>query len=152
MKDILKVEHTIISLTLTLVKEAAMIHQKAFQHDTIGGAGGWNRATIASAIKHHHGMAVLWKNSLAGFVVWQRLASDQHEILTLAIDPSYQRQGMATALIHAATPIAGELLLEVAANNTPAIQLYKKLGFTERGSRPKYYPGDVDALIMASVV
>ena len=39
------------------------------------------------------------------------------------------------------------IFLEVAADNTPAQNLYKNNGYTEIGIRPKYYDG-IDAIMM----
>ena len=44
------------------------------------------------------------------------------------------------------------VMLEVRPSNTPAVNLYRKLGFNEIGVRPNYYPADhgrEDALILA---
>ena len=40
------------------------------------------------------------------------------------------------------------LLLEVRADNAPALALYDRAGFTRLTTRRRYYPGDVDAHVM----
>jgi len=80
---------------------------------------------------------------LDGFIIL-RHANDQAEILTLAIDPSMRRQGLARDLLDIAETELAELgidtlFLEVAEDNDPAIVFYKKSGFDPIGKRPAYY-------------
>lgn len=62
-------------------------------------------------------------------------------ILYIAIHPDYQGQGLAKILLHYLIKQAQQvqshqqLFLVVAANNVPAYKLYKKIGFTERGTK-----------------
>ena len=88
-----------------------------------------------------------------GFIVLQSLP-DGAEILTLAVAPAAQRQGVARSLIaHAQSRLgAARLWLEVAEDNAPARALYAAYGFRQSGRRSKYYKraGNfaVDALLM----
>jgi ribosomal-protein-alanine N-acetyltransferase len=76
-----------------------------------------------------------------------RQAADEAEVLTLAVRPAARRRGVAgalmeTGLVLLATGGARRILLEVAAENAPAIALYIGLGFTQAGERRDYYgPG-----------
>ena len=91
----------------------------------------------------------------AGFILCRAVAGEA-EILTLAVDPAFRRRGLAAALVEAAALLAargaGELFLEVAADNEAAIALYAGRGFALVGRRPGYYarPGGAaaDALVM----
>ena len=68
--------------------------------------------------------------------------------------PSAQRAGIGRALCCAVldwcrSNRATEVVLEVRAGSAGAIALYAGLGFTQAGSRPRYYRDpDEDALIM----
>lgn len=93
---------------------------------------------------------------IAGFILF-RTASDESEILTLAVAPEARRAGMGRALVtqagqQAAGAGAARLFLEVGANNAAARALYAGLGFTLAGQRKGYYrtPGTPpeDALIL----
>lgn len=95
---------------------------------------------------------------ILSFVLFQR-ALEEAEMLTLATAPDFQKQGHARALLKAAFTHLTErgvdrCLLEVAADNRPAITLYKTLGFTEDGRRKAYYKRTnaepVDAILMSS--
>lgn len=82
-------------------------------------------------------------DAVLGFVIL-RLAADEAEILTLAVDEAARRQGIGRRLMEAAaaTALAGgaaTLFLEVAEDNPAAIALYGKLGFSTVGRRPGYY-------------
>ena len=80
---------------------------------------------------------------LAGFLIEQCL-SEVAEILTLGVAPAMRRQGVAGALLRAATARfvaigAERIVLEVAADNQAGIALYQSLGFARQGTRPGYY-------------
>jgi ribosomal protein S18 acetylase RimI-like enzyme len=79
---------------------------------------------------------------------------DSLEILTLAVEPSFARRGIATLLLtHITEQARKPCFLEVAMTNTPAYCLYKKCGFAEVNRRKKYYFAplcgqSVDAIVM----
>jgi [ribosomal protein S18]-alanine N-acetyltransferase len=78
-----------------------------------------------------------------GFAL-SRLAGDECELLSLAVDPHHRRAGLGRLLLAAsiATATAAEsraLFLEVAEDNAPARALYESHGFTAVGRRPDYY-------------
>lgn len=88
-----------------------------------------------------------------GGMVLARVAGDEAEILTLAVEPRARRQGVATALLarilaEAARRGAGAMLLEVSVGNAAARALYRRAGFVGIGRRPGYYPDGSDALIL----
>ncbi len=69
---------------------------------------------------------------------------DEMEILNIAVDPQIRRQGLGYHLLHKTVQTARELgvermVLEVRITNTPARNLYEKLGFISVGVRKKYY-------------
>ncbi len=76
-------------------------------------------------------------------------------IISLAVLPEYRRRGIATRLMEAALRSlrdeygAREVYLEVRVSNTPAINLYKKLGFRVIHVIPRYYADGEDAYLMA---
>lgn len=89
---------------------------------------------------------------LAGYICYWLIAGEM-EILNVAVDPSYQRQGIAGALLaEAFRQCQGKGLdsawLEVRAGNAPAIGLYEQFGFIVNGQRKRYYKDGEDALLM----
>lgn len=75
---------------------------------------------------------------------------EEVNILHIAVDPKYRRQGLAQLLIREALKNADYAILEVRASNEPAISLYKKLRFKEISRRLKYYQdNEEDAIVMA---
>ena len=76
------------------------------------------------------------------------------DVQTIAVAPAAQGRGVGTLLLRALTAQAvrsgaNSLLLEVRADNAPAIALYEREGFERISVRRRYYqPGDIDALIM----
>lgn len=82
---------------------------------------------------------------LGGFVLSREVAGEG-EILTVAVNEKFGRQGLGWRLMQAALREAlsrgGEnMFLEVEAENRPAVDLYRKLGFRKVGERPAYYAG-----------
>lgn len=86
----------------------------------------------------------------AGFCAWRQSSSDEAELLNLAVDPASRRRGVATALLEALDREAkGNLFLEVAEPNHPAIALYEHHGWVRTGVRKGYYgQGNVNAIVM----
>lgn len=92
---------------------------------------------------------------LRGFVM-ARLAADEAEILTLAVETQAQGKGVGRALLNeslrqAANAGARRMFLEVATDNTRAIELYSQSGFTKVGERTGYYRragGPATAVVM----
>lgn len=84
------------------------------------------------------------RRRIAGFAML-RLVADEAELMTIAVDPKWRGKGVGKALLKAAfedlmlSP-ARRLFLEVAADNAPAIALYRGHGFAEVGRRTGYYP------------
>lgn len=78
-----------------------------------------------------------------GFVL-VRAAAGEAEILTLAVEPAFRRRGAGRELVQAAAEAAAaegaeSLFLEVAADNAPALGLYRACGFEQVGLRRGYY-------------
>lgn len=76
------------------------------------------------------------------------------DVQTVAVAPAARGTGLGRRLLDALTAEAAHqqvttMLLEVRADNTPAITLYRSAGFEQIAIRRRYYqPGDIDALVM----
>lgn len=80
-------------------------------------------------------------------------ASDTGEVLTLAVEPSFRRKGIARKLLDAffaLVPAETETIaLEVRCSNCAAISLYESFGFKKAGVRRRFYCDPIeDADIM----
>ena len=90
---------------------------------------------------------------LAGYVGSQTVMGET-DMMNVAVDPAYRRQGVGEKLILSLVEALKEkeshsLTLEVRASNAPAIALYEKLQFLPVGRRPNYYRNPrEDALIL----
>lgn len=79
---------------------------------------------------------------------------DELHINTIAVDPARRRQGLARQLMahvcaEAAAAGARHATLEVRRSNDAALQLYRRLGFTVRAARARYYSDpEEDGLIL----
>ena len=114
--------------------------------------------------------AETWWGELAGIpeTRWYRAAAEGDEIVgyvgLAVIDGTGDVQTIAVRRDHHGTGLGGvlldtllteaqergcaEVILEVRADNTPAIALYIKRGFVQIAERPRYYQDGVAALIM----
>lgn len=100
-------------------------------------------------------LAVDDKGGVLGYCVYQ-VVFEMAELLRIGVALAYQGQGIAKALIDELIKLsqgksAQTLLLEVRADNLPAIGLYQYVGFEPIDVRKNYYctkAGQIDALIM----
>jgi [ribosomal protein S18]-alanine N-acetyltransferase len=93
---------------------------------------------------------------IIGFAV-SRMAADEAEILTIAVDERHRGRGLSRNLLlthlgHLAGRGVRKIFLEVEENNQPARKLYERTGFAVIGRRERYYkqPGGehLNALLM----
>lgn len=123
----------------------AAIHAAAFPPDE---AWGWEVMAVHLGLPGTFGLL-----DERGGMLLVRLAADESELLTLAVQPHRRREGVAARLLRSAmaearTRGASVMFLEVATNNDPARSLYTRAGFTEVGRRPRYYADGLDALVL----
>ena len=72
-------------------------------------------------------------------------------IANVAVHPDHRRRGIARLLVQAAqAESVSRLMLEVRASNTAAIALYRSLGFTEDGIRPRFYTHPTEDAVLYS--
>ncbi len=98
-------------------------------------------------------------DTLTAFAICQTVL-ESADLLMIATDPNFRRQGRARALLRGLLKRLGErgvqrLTLDVAADNSGAVALYRSLGFAEDGRRPKYYKREnmsVDAILMSRAI
>lgn len=81
---------------------------------------------------------------ISGGFALGRVVVDECELLTLAVHPDAQRQGIGRLILTAfetesVTRGAARAFLEVAADNFAALALYQAHGYTICGTRPAYY-------------
>jgi ribosomal-protein-alanine N-acetyltransferase len=104
------------------------------------------RSTRVYTVARAQGMVV-------GYCGLMLTGPDAH-VTTIAVDPQYHRQGIASRLManmarQALERGARHLTLEVRVSNQPAQSLYRKFGFHPAGIRKNYYiETNEDALVM----
>jgi [ribosomal protein S18]-alanine N-acetyltransferase len=127
------------------VPALVVIHAAAFPSNEAWGA---DAISLQLALPGAFGLI----DERGGFLLG-RVTVDEAEVLTLAVAPHARRQGIARSLLEAAckeTRLRGgqTMFLEVAVNNVPARELYRRFGFVEVGKRHRYYPDLSDALVL----
>jgi [ribosomal protein S18]-alanine N-acetyltransferase len=128
------------SLRSDKAEQCAAIHAVSFAHP-------WSsdefEALLAS--KTVIGRAALdpQAGDLRGFAL-SRIAADEAEILTIAVQSAFRNRGIGRALLtdslsHLLAAHVRSLFLEVDDTNLPGIALYRRAGFREVGQRRGYY-------------
>ncbi len=130
-------------------EELAAIHAAAFSDPRP-----WSAAEIAALLD---GPGTFLVAEPAGFVMG-RVILDEAEVLTIAVAPQAQGQGIGGRLMarfaeQAQARGAARGFLEVSAPNAPARALYARSGWAECGRRKGYYRdasgAPCDAVLMA---
>jgi ribosomal-protein-alanine N-acetyltransferase len=120
----------------------AAIHAEGF-------AVGWDHQEIQQMMLTGDIADVLVSQAVFGEIVTgfaiSRVVLDEAELLSIALDREVRGRGLAAPLLrrHAERVRragAASLFLEVAADNAPALALYRGLGMVEIGRRKGYYP------------
>ena len=135
--------------TLAHVDVLAAIHASAFPPREV-----WGRDAIGLQLALPGVFGLL---DPRGGMIMTRVAADEAEVLTLAVDPVHRRHGIGACLLRAAMDAARErggrsMALEVSVDNAAARKLYARAGFTEIGRRVRYYADGSDALIMRATL
>lgn len=129
----------------------AAIHARSFNR-------GWSEQEIEQLLLDRAIVAdrALEGRKLVGFIL-SRVAADEAEILSVAVDPRRRNQGLAGKLLHIhlgrlAAHGVKAVFLEVDAANDAARKLYARAGFKEAGQRAGYYAGPDGARATALVL
>lgn len=114
----------------------------------------WGRDAIALQLELPGAFGFV---ATAGGFILARVAADESEILTIAVDPAVRRCGVGRRLIlntllDAGSRGAATMFLEVSETNHAARAMYRALGFAEIGRRARYYGGAVDALVLRASI
>ena len=115
----------------------------------------WSENSISSELTNPLScwLVALDGDRVAGYVGSQTVL-DESDMMNIAVDPRYRRQGIAQALVEELVKCLARkesrcLTLEVRASNAGAIALYEKLGFVQVGLRKNYYRNPrEDAMIL----
>ena len=127
----------------------------------------WTEQTLFEMlVQHSMHMLIVYKqedkddnNKVIGYCLYQ-VVFEQAEILRIGTYPKYQRQGIASQIFaqlnqELISNQVESLLLEVRADNAPAIALYEQQRFAVIHTRKDYYQVPhqpaIDALIMQRV-
>lgn len=121
-------------------------------------ANPWSREDLSAQLSNPnaHFLAAVSGDEVCGYIgIYEYFESC--EIANLAVKKELRRNGIATALINAASENAGKrgcefITLEVRPSNGTALSLYYSLGFEKAGIRKNFYTSPAeDALILTKV-
>ncbi len=109
----------------------------------------WNKNQFESAISSNNYILLghIEQGELLAYLLVSSVL-DYSEIINIATKPSRRQKGYAHNLLnYFIQNNKGQIILEVASKNLPAIKLYEKLGFKNISLRKNYYKDD-DAFVM----
>ncbi len=116
---------------------------------------GWNQKAFISAFLRGDFFVLGYKKEgqLLGYISYT-LSIDTADIELILVARDFRKRGIAKRLLFSAENEirktgASKILLEVRANNIPAISLYESMGYSKIHVRKKYYEDGIDALILA---
>lgn len=105
----------------------------------------WSLESFRESMKLEHTIYLVAEEdeNIMGYCGMYRVFNEG-EIVNVAVAEAYRRKKVASQLLEQLFVESSELkvdnfFLEVRESNQPAIQLYKKLGFTEAGIRKNFY-------------
>lgn len=132
------------------LNEIMEIENACFERDS------FSRRQMIYLITHAKGIFLVAKHNekTAGYISFT--TSKRHNtgrIYSIAVSPAYRNSGIGGKLISSIITFAYEkhvntIFLEVRTNNTEAISLYKKYGFTMHSLKKNYYHEGADAYSM----
>jgi ribosomal-protein-alanine N-acetyltransferase len=106
---------------------------------------GWGEGEFEAMLTERNTLAHRLKlgRKTIGFAV-SRIAADEAEILSIAVDANHRGRGLSRNLLlthlgHLAGRGVRSVFLEVEENNQPARRLYQGVGFAVAGRRERYY-------------
>jgi ribosomal-protein-alanine N-acetyltransferase len=124
--------------TLRDAPRLAQLHGASFHR-------GWGEGEFESMLTERNTLVHRLRlgRKTIGFAV-SRMAADEAEILSIAIDDAYRGRGLSRDLLlthlgHLAGRGVRTIFLEVEENNQPARRLYERAGFAVVGRRERYY-------------
>lgn len=93
------------------------------------------------------------EGSIVAFTLVHYAGPRAAQIITIDVHPDHRRQGIAQSLMDKMDKSFRErrirrVILQVATDNGPARDLYKKWGFTVKTTMPDYYAPGQDAFLM----
>jgi ribosomal-protein-alanine N-acetyltransferase len=107
--------------------------------------GGWGESEFEAMLTERNTLVhrLRMGRKTIGFAV-SRMAADEAEILSIAVDAGHRGRGLSRTLLlthlgHLAGRGVRSVFLEVEENNQPARKLYQRAGFAIAGRRERYY-------------
>lgn len=111
----------------------------------------WSREDLEKQIniESSHFLVAVEDGRAVGYMGLQ-IFSDEGYVTNVAVLPQYRQRGIAAMLIKEQMKNQMDFItLEVRQSNTPAINLYTKMGFENVGVRPNFYSNPTEnAIIM----
>jgi [ribosomal protein S18]-alanine N-acetyltransferase len=128
------------------IEDVHALEQQLFPHDSWSVEQFWSE--LARPTRKY--VVAIAHEAIVGYAGIFYLPPDA-DLQTIAVAPQEQGTGVATALLTSLIEQArdcAQMMLEVRADNDPAISLYERFGFEMMSRRTNYYPDNADAIIM----
>lgn len=135
------------SCTVADVAKLAELEARCF-------ADAWSTGSVHNEVKAAHGRAWLATDDgepVGYLLAW--LVGDEAQINRVGVIAEQRGRGLGLELVRVCLASVAEqgaqsALLEVHADNAPALAVYRRCGFAQIGRRKAYYPDGGDALVL----
>ena len=121
--------------------------------DICFGDSAWSRESVVSQLDSpvSYCAVALEDDRVVGYIAYEVIA-DEGSLVELAVLPEYRQRGVGRKLVElmlTSCDAVQTICLEVRLSNTPALNLYRAVGFREISVRRNYYDNPrEDAVIM----
>jgi len=140
--------------TINDISELLTLEQSAF------GADAFKKSQLARLLSSNTTDIFVYEENnklAASIIVLHRIKCKNDRVYSLTVSQEFRGRGLAQQLITHVESIAKSkgkiaLTLEVRPDNTTAIGLYQKLGFTKTGELPSYYHDKSPAIHMIKML
>lgn len=136
---------TVVPMTEAHVSAIAVLESLCFSDP-------WSEHALREELDNPcaHFLVATENDAVVGYLGCHHIAGEGF-IANVAVHPDHRRRGIARLLVQAAqAEDISRLMLEVRASNTAAIALYRSLGFTEDGIRPRFYTHPTEDAVLYS--
>lgn len=115
----------------------------------------WSKESYVAELENDFSLylAACYQGRLVGYAgMW--LIVDEGHVTNIAVHPDFRQRGLGVKLLQELMRLAAQrdikgITLEVRPSNTPALRLYRKMGFVPNGIRKGYYTDSgEDAIVM----
>ncbi len=146
-------------MDLEIVKHLKLPPQKVIKElhqllsQRVGLDVNWSLKQVSEELLAGGCVVAYFKKSLIAGLIFRNIDKNVKEVTLMGTHQDHQKNQVMTQVWQEFLTLkTSEIWLEVAENNSKAINFYKKMGFVKSGQRDNYYKNRCSALLMSYTV